>query len=270
MSGTGRAAQRVEPFHFGSPAQPLYGCWHPPVGAASGRAFVLCQPLGHEFLQFHRLHRQLAIMLADAGHGVLRFDARGCGDSAGAGESWRLSAWTEDTLAAVEECKRRAGSAEVGLVGMRLGGALALAAAAARDDVDALVLWDPVIDGRAYLDELRALHQSMVDYAHVVPDPADSRQEILGFPLPDAFIEDLQAIDHSALARRPAQRALLIQSHETVGQDLLRKALLGVGVRVEHERLPNPHLWVWIEDFGKVHVPHKILQAITAWAGKDS
>jgi pimeloyl-ACP methyl ester carboxylesterase len=264
-----RAVQRVEPFHFGAPESPLYGCFHPAAGSARDIAWVICPPLGHEFLQFHRLHRQLAILLAEAGFGALRFDPRGSGDSAGAEESWSLSAWTDDTVAAIDECKRRAGTARVGLVGMRLGGALALNTAA-RQDVDALVLWDPVLDGKAYLGELRALHQSMADYAHVIPDAADTRQEILGFPLPDALIADLEALDATALTRRPAQRALLIQSHEKVEQDPLRKALAGVGVRVEHQRLPNPHLWVWIEDFGKVHVPHKILQAVVAWAGEGA
>jgi len=267
LSNSGRVVQRIEPFHFGRPEQPLYGCYHPPAGAARSSAYLLCPPLGHESLQFHRLHRQLAILLAEAGHAVLRFDLRGCGDSAGAEDSWSLSGWTEDCNVAVEECKRRAGTAQVGLVGMRLGGALALATAAAREDVDAVVLWDPVVDGKAYLEELRALQHSMVSYAHVVPDPDDNRQEILGFPLPDALVADLEALDNSSLGRRPAERALLIQSHEAVEQDPLRKALAGVGVRVDHERMPNPHLWEWIEDFGKVHVPHKILQAIVAWAG---
>jgi len=259
--------QRVEPFHFGAAERPLYGCWHPPAaGAACEQAFVICPPFGHESLQFHRLHRQLSILLAQAGFGAMRFDPRGTGDSAGAEACWSLDGWTADTVAAVEECKRRAGVARVGLIGMRLGGALCLRAADGRQDVDALVLWDPVSDGAAYLAELRALQRSMVDYAHVVPDPVATRSEILGFPLPESLAAELERLDATKVARRPAPRALLIQSHETVAQDALRQALAGVGVRVEHRRLPNPHLWVWIEDFGKVHVPHKILQGIVSWA----
>jgi len=275
------AMHRIEPFYFGSPSRELLGCYHAPAAASAPArdvGLVLCYPLGHEYLQFHRVFRQLAILASEAGFPVLRFDFHGCGDSAGDDRGWRLERWVEDVETAIEELKRRAGVATIGLAGLRLGAALALLVGASRSDVDALVLWDPVLNGRAYLDELRRLHRGMLSYAHVRPDPrgeegreadAEGTEEILGFPLPAPLIADLDELDLLKIAERPARRALVIESNDVVDQTPLRELLARLGTRVDHQRFSNPHLWVWLEDFAKVHVPHQILQAAVSWASGD-
>ena len=40
----------------------------------------------------------------------------------------------------------------------------------------------------------------------------------------------------------------------------------GFGAKVELKSFSNPHLWAWIEDFAKIHVPIQILQAIVSEA----
>lgn len=275
------AMHRIEPFYFGASGRELLGCYHAPAvsrdapvapGPVRDAGLVLCYPLGHEYLQFHRVFRQLAILLSDAGFPVLRFDFHGCGDSAGDDGGWRLERWAEDVQTSIEELKRRAGVATIGLFGLRLGAALAARVGASRGDVDALVLWDPVLNGKAYLEELRRLHRGMLSYAHVRPDPrpaserGEATEEILGFPLPAPLIADLEDLDLLAIEARPARRALVIESNDAVDQTPLRDLLGRLGTSVEHRRFSNPHLWVWLEDFAKVHVPHQILQAVVSWA----
>ena len=92
---------------------------------------------------------------------------------------------------------------------------------------------------------------------------------MLGFPLPDPLVADLEEVDLLALHERPASRALVLESDARVEQEPLAERLSSLGVNVQHQRDVNPHLWTWIEDFGRVHVPHKMLQAVVSWACAD-
>src|SRR5690242_1202032 len=134
------------PFYFGSPDEPLFGCYHAPrPGQERKCVVVICQPIGHEYIYCHRALRQLAVRLSDSGFPVLRFDYFGCGDSSGSTEEGGIRQWLRDISSAISEARHRAGVAQVCLVGFRLGGALSMITAAERGDIDSLVLWDPVV-----------------------------------------------------------------------------------------------------------------------------
>jgi len=269
-------ALAVELIFFGGDDRGLFGCYHAPLPPARECAFVLCPPHGHEDIQFHRVLRQLAVLLAEAGFGVLRFDPSGCGDSVGDSDDWGLARWQDDVGSAMDELRQRSGVHRVGLIGLRLGASVAMAAAA-RSDVDSLVLWDPVISGADYLSELRGLHQGMLAHAHVTPAPVDraaahggasTGEELLGYPMPGQLSAELSSLDLLASTERPARQALLVESNKAAAQGDLVRHLGKLDVAVQHEPVSNPHLWVWNEDFAKVHVPRKILELITAWASE--
>jgi pimeloyl-ACP methyl ester carboxylesterase len=257
----GGQTPRIEPLHF---AGGLFGCFHRGAAPARTMGLVICPPQGHEAIQFHRALRQLAVLLSDAGFPVLRFDPSGCGDSAGGDETYRLARWREDVRSATTELKARSGVSRVGLVGMRLGGALAVEAGVA--GVECLVLWDPVLYGRVYLTELRAQHANMLAYAHVIPGADGAQHEILGFPLPPELVAELEAVDLTAISEAPASKVLLVESHAAVDPSRLAARLEVLGVDLQRASLPTPELWEWVEDFGRVHVPHKTLTTIVRWA----
>jgi alpha-beta hydrolase superfamily lysophospholipase len=217
---------------------------------------------GHEYAQFHRMLGQLARMLSGAGFPVLRFDFSGCGDSAGGPESWGLERWSGDLDAAFDELRDLAGVERVGVVGLRLGASVALAGSARRQP-RFLVLWDPVVNGRAFLREMREAHRGMLRHAHVSParDGEGGEEEVLGFPLPRPFARELDALDLGTPSRSPAPVVLLVESNACHSQATLRAGLEGFGP-VRHRRMSNPHLWRWVEDQARVHVPAEILQAI--------
>ena len=141
----------VEPFYFGE-ASSLYGCLHP--GSRSDRGVIVCYPIGHEYITFHRAARQIATQTSRAGLPTLRFDYSGTGDSAGSLGKARLDDWISDVQQAMDELRARTGVEKLSLIGVRLGAALALLASQDRDDIESLALWDPIIWGRGYLREL--------------------------------------------------------------------------------------------------------------------
>ena len=85
---------------------------------------------------------------------------------------------------------------------------LAMSAGAARVDIDGMVLWDQVVRGEAYLQELTVLHQDMLKVAHVKLKPRTTdgeHAEILGFPLTDFMLTDLEN-SSTLVSQNPAGR----------------------------------------------------------------
>ena len=128
----------------------LFGVLHSPAGDVQG-CLVLCHPIFEEKKQAHRILVEFARSAVDTGLVVLRFDLSGCGDSEGEFRDATYARWLADVGAAIDFAKSAAGVAEVGLMGLRIGGTLAADAAAARTDVSSLILWQPVLSGKDYL-----------------------------------------------------------------------------------------------------------------------
>jgi pimeloyl-ACP methyl ester carboxylesterase len=255
-----------QPLFFGERSEPLYGCYHPPVGGgARDCAVVLCYPFGQEYIRSHRSFLQLAIRLAGRGFPVLRFDYFGCGDSAGETEQGRVVRWLDDIAAASQEIRVRSRASRLCLAGLRLGGTLAGLAAAAQGGVDSLVLWDPIVSGRAYLDELRALQAEMLRFAYVDPKHrmGAALDEVLGFPTPPELRAELEALDLLSLGGTVADRVLLIESGSPPElAPLLAQIRRGAG-EVEHLHVAERRVWL-AEPFRGI-VPHQLLEALVAW-----
>ena len=180
----------MEPFYFG-PDRRLFGIYHPPHPGRQRDGIVLCQPIAHEYCRTHRAFRNLAQQLARAGCAVLRFDYSGSGDSLGDGADVRLADWVADVAAAIEELKRRSGVARVTLVGLRFGAAVAALTAASRQDVSAVVLWDPVVSGAAYLAQLIGLNGAWLAGRGGI----DRDSWLVGCPMSDAMRADVMAVN---------------------------------------------------------------------------
>jgi uncharacterized protein len=151
-------------FHFGPPECPLLGALHQsPRLRRRTTAVLLCNPFGEEATRAHRLYRVMASQLELAGHTVLRFDFRGTGDSGGGEEHANIGTWLEDTELAAGELQRAAGAPQLILVGLRMGATLAsLASARGQLRPRHLVLWDPIVEGPAFVRELASAHRQFM------------------------------------------------------------------------------------------------------------
>lgn len=130
----------------------LYGVLHRPEGGMAPLGCVCCAPFAEEKKGAHRLLVDLARALARRGVPVLRFDYRGTGDSAGAFTDFTLAGAIADISQAVSFLQARCGVPRVGLLGVRLGAALAAQALPAIGMAGTtLVLWEPVTNGRRFL-----------------------------------------------------------------------------------------------------------------------
>src|SRR3954465_3034524 len=94
------------PMQFGAREAPLFGWYHPPVGARRGCGVLVCGPIGDEATRAHRPLRHLAERLAAEGFPVLRFDYRGTGDSSGDEmQPGLVKGWLDDVALAADELR---------------------------------------------------------------------------------------------------------------------------------------------------------------------
>ena len=133
----------------------LYGVLHRQNGMSRRHGIVFCHPLAEEKLWAHRVQVHLARRLAAAGYSVLRFDFFGEGDSSGDFEESTMATRLKNLETAVEFLSEPEHKlAEVSLFGLRLGASVVALAAEQLQGISRLVLWEPVIDGDKYVQEL--------------------------------------------------------------------------------------------------------------------
>jgi len=129
----------------------LRGMLHMPAGDGDRRAaVVICPPFAEEKKCAQRVLVHAARALAQAGFVVLRFDLSGTGESTGDPAAGCPSRWREDIERAIEFVWQATDAHRLGLLGLRLGGTLAAEAATGLQP-EWLVLWEPVVNGRRYL-----------------------------------------------------------------------------------------------------------------------
>lgn len=226
---------------FGDSRRALYGVYHAPQSRqARPRAVVLCNPFGEEAVRAFRIYRLLAERLAEAGAHVLRFDYYGTGDSAGDCAEADLGGFADSILEAQTELLDISGARDCAFVGLRLGAAAAvLAAARAATRPALLVLWDPIVSGRDYLHELAAGHRHAIKtQTGVEPMQADPPGEALGFLVSPRMANDLAALNLAAPSGKTPKRISIVAGART--DRSIAEALGRAGAEV-----------TWREDFGE-------------------
>jgi pimeloyl-ACP methyl ester carboxylesterase len=261
----------VEPTYFGSDGKPLFGCYHapqPPVRA--GRALVICQPFGQEYVRCHRLLRLLAASLAQSGLPVLRFDYFGCGDSKGDAESATLARAIADLGEAVRFVRGRARALSVDVLGLRLGAAIACRfASERRGQVERLVLWDPIVHGSEFLTSMQEQQVRFTkwlarQFGRALPAAqADGPNDFIGFRFCDALLEELGALDLMQIAAAPCREALVLAGVGDAQASALHRRLVEIGVRADIALRAGPK--VWLAEPYQGLVPRERLDAASRW-----
>ncbi len=211
-----------EPFYFGSGGHKLFGWLHQPTDQnVRATGLVICNPFGYEAICAHKSVRAFAEASAIIGVPALRFDYFGTGDSGDIDpKANQLDVWSSDVIAAVDELRRRTGVERVCLLGIRLGGLLAVLAAMRCRSIDGMILISPILSGRRYLRDIRTtrLAASLSAGAAELPDVLSNDQhatidgslEVSGFMLSATTLAALANVDLTTLDTPPVSEILII------------------------------------------------------------
>lgn len=236
MTGAGRSATET-PCFFPNGSYRLFGVLHEPASTPTGVGWVFCHPFAEEKLWAQRVYVSFARTLAARGSWVLRFDAMGNGDSEGAFADSSVQSALSDVNCAVRLLERSAGSGVgngIGLVGLRFGATLAALAAEEDRSISRLVLWEPIVDGSRYMQEMlrvnlttqtAAYKEIRCSRADLVAMMKDGRTvNIDGYELSYPHFEQVSAIRLAEGRKSFGGRCLIVQigpRNQPVRQELI-------------------------------------------------
>lgn len=223
----------------------VHGCLetaHPPW------ALLFCDPFAEEKKCAHRVMVEAARAFCEADIGCMRFDYRGTGDSAGSFADATPEEWVEDILAAARYVRDTLQARTLGLLGLRLGAALAVQAAVADEElVDFLVLWEPVINGKQYLQQnlRRSMIKAMLtdeekfDAGRVRAAQRDEVFDFDGYPISSEMRRQIEAIDLLEIKPADVEPSLVVnigtRDQPGEGYVALAERLRGRAVAVRQE-----------------------------------
>ena len=229
------AKVRRQAIRLESGGQSLFAWLH--SARCANHGVVMCPPLGYEQVHSHRSWRVLADALAVVGFPVLRFDYHGTGDSAGCDEDPnRLATWLANVLDASKFLRNDLDCEKVSLVGLRMGATLATLASAL-EEIDSLLLWNPVVSCRQYVREMKALSLTAPIKAPPLAD-APGDVEAAGFILTKQTVDELSELD--LLKAKPRCRRALILARDDGPEDRrMFDHLTSQGITVSQTRSPD-------------------------------
>ena len=179
----------------------LFAYYHPPTKSTQKeeRAILLCYPTGQEYLRVFRCFKLLTKRLTDLGFHVLRFDYYGTGDSDGDAHDCNMAIWEQNINDAIEQLKNKSKQNKISILGLRLGANLANKAAENRSDIDGIINWDPIFEGKSNLAELKSMHSDMLvdsDRFYIKRKAKECvKSELIGFNYSDQLLADIQSIE---------------------------------------------------------------------------
>ncbi len=188
--------------------------------------------MGHEQIHSHRSLRHLAEKIAKEQLTVLRFDYHGTGDSPGTDEDPdRIATWQKNIQDAILWMRGELGCNRITLIGLRLGATLA-ALATTQQPVDELILWAPVVNGRQYRRELKALSLASGGSAVVRSVGSQDEIEAAGFIVTGQTLNDIAKLDLLSI-RIQCSKALIVARDDMPLDIGLQRHLSGLGVNCD-------------------------------------
>ena len=158
-----------------------------------------------------------------------------------------------DLLRAHEELARRSQAGRFTWLAARLGATLALQAARHAQGLRRLVLWEPILEGRAYIEELLAAHIDMLEVGFYDKDPAwyarsegDDGPEIteaLGHRISSQLAAQLKGLRPTTLSAPAAIETQVFFRQEQAPTLEWCKRESAQGRKVTHETLDHPIIW---------------------------
>lgn len=199
------------PFWLNAESEPVF-CWlHLPKSQSiQSNGLIICNPLGYEYSHCHRTLRHVADAAAQAGQVCLRFDYHGTGDSfSDIFDAERIKTFHENIGHAVQYLQQKLSISQINLLGLRLGATLA-AGFSSNTEIENLILWSPIIKGKSYVREMKALEKLATHSTKGLQDD-NTIIDSGGFILTENTVDELSRINLFNCAPKVRNKILIIE-----------------------------------------------------------
>lgn len=245
-----------EAFYLPADGGQRFCLFHRPEAQGAWRgSIVYAHPFAEEMNKSRRMAALQARALAAAGYAVLQIDLHGCGDSSGDFGDASWESWIEDVGLAARWLQQRS-AAELWLWGLRSGALLAFAAAERIAAPGKLLLWQPVVSGKQFLQQFLRLKLAGEMHtgdgkglmARLREQLAQGEAvEIAGYSLSPALAGGLEKAELSLSTRALRIEWIEISSKPDGGLSPLASARLGAwqsaGIAARGTRACGPAFW---------------------------
>ena len=215
----------------------LFAVLHHSLASTTRTPVVFCHPFGEEKLWTHRVFVSFARRLARRGHPVLRLDYMGNGDSEGTFTQSSLETVMADVRCGIRQLRVQTAAPAVHLFGLRFGGMVASLVAENVADVGSLILWEPIVHGGRYMQELLrvnlatqlAVHKEIREDRVALAAAMEQGQAVNvdGYELAWPLYQQVSAVELSASPKQHAGPVLIVhvdRQKERIANDLQRLA----------------------------------------------
>ena len=234
---------------------PLYAAYHIPNSDSKSNKLpiVIAPPLFEERKSAYAALRRLAQDLTAAGHPVMRFDYRGSGESGGSSGTRRWENLAQDVMSVRKTLAALSGKRDSALVGLRLGGTLALQESI-RAGGEAVLAFAPIVAGatQVRLWKMRSKIRAELTTATAGSAGSAAATETLdfdGYDVHPKFFDDVAAIDLVKDLGRLSCPGLVAQlSHRQDAAPESTKLMEILGSRAKFECLRMEAFWDKIDD----------------------
>jgi uncharacterized protein len=251
---------------------------HASPRAACRGAVLFIHAFAEEMNKSRRTVANTARRLAAAGWTVIQPDLEGCGDSSGDFSQTTWERWQEDLLYAGRYLSET-GVPLKAIWGMRLGALLAATVVGRFHPQPDLMLWQPVLKGKAHLTQFLRLKAAEEMIAQSGERGVTSRLrdqlaagtavEVAGYPLGSALA---QGIDAAEFTLPPDYRGRIVWLEtgsaelpeiSPVSQQLVA-SLAAAGQRIAARAVPGPAFWQSVEIEENPALANATVDALTA------
>lgn len=237
----------------------LFSWLYTPDSAISqSTGFILCAPVGHEYIHTHRAYRHFAEMLAMHGFPCLRFDYSGVGDSADYAEADIFCQWVEDINQQAYWLKNTIGVKHIVFLGLGFAANMVCVAAEKHGDNCSVILWEPYETARSFKRKLGVL----AGVSEFKQETEAGYIESAGYAYSEQSLIGLEKFDLSARNLSNIKICVVVEAQDN--RDKNSRWLGKLGLEDKVKRIYRPDFTKMLDEPHKTSIPFDVFGEIIA------
>ncbi len=270
-------------FFFQNKGENLFGIFYLPLEGIFEKhktGIVMCQPFAMESMVMQRVEVDIARNLAKNRFPVFRFHYRGCGESEGVSRDVTFSSQISDTLCAIKYFMDQIdGIDSILLLGLRMGGSVAIKVSELEPLVKYLILCEPVVKLKNYFYELlrskkifllskgeksvsiEQLHSELIN---------NGKLDVLGYLVHKEIFTETESIDLCESIKGFSGNSLLVElsfSNVKISFQSLREQLMKTGGTCDYIAMKEHIHWFFSQS--PEFTSKRLIHTIVSWCKEN-
>jgi len=274
---------QLKPVFIEGTKGPLFAMHHEPINRhTNNECIIVIPPFAEEMNRCRYMQTLLAQELTKHGYGLLSVDPYGTGDSTGEFKEAGWQDWVSDSITSAEYSSQL-GYKSISILAIRLGSLLAAAAMPSIEGLKRIILWQPISNGKAALNQFLRLkiaaamaRDEETETTTQLEDKINQGQsiQVAGYDVSPALFQGIHSAhlnNHLSFATTPISWLTISPNEErkTPRADLqIIEKWRSNGAEIEHKTVIGPAFWQAHERTLAPNLIPATIKAITSTEGQ--